>query len=237
MIIATESHLFSCFCIKAEGGIGTAFVFQSKSGSFFVTAQHVLGGASVGSYIYVKKPNEWCKFEIIAIYAHPEKYDIAMFKLALLNPVVSHLFGHPHDPKISLGEELKFLGFPHGLENTAASKLGFSTPLLKTAFFSGMIVESASGRSWLILDGLNNPGYSGAPIWTRGAHDARPALLGVISGYRVEDRSKSRVYEAHQDGRELATPNLFVKPNSGIIHAVAYSELLRLVAAADMLDC
>ena len=229
MILASPSHLFTCFCIRGEGGVGTAFAFNHGSTTFFLTAAHVLGGAALGSFVYLKRPSDWLRCELSEVRPHPSGCDASMFSIKGLEVEVDHHFTHRDDPKLHLGDELKFTGFPHGLENTAASPLGFSTPLVRTAFFSGVVVDKVSGASLLILDGLNNPGYSGGPVWSSGAEASRPHLLGLISGYRVEERGKSRVYEALPEGAERALENMFVKPNSGMIHAIPYADLAQLI--------
>lgn len=232
MILSSASHLFSCFCIKGEGGIGTAFLYQKDGLTFFITAQHVLGRASAGGYIYIKKPSGWSKFELNGVTIHPEGQDAATFGLLDFDITISHSFSHPADEPLALGQELKFIGFPHGLENTASSPSGFSTPLVRTAFFSGLIIDPSTDKKLLLLDGLNNPGYSGGPVWAPGSTTDKPSLLGLISGYRIEDRGKSRVYELSEQG-ERPTDNLFVKLNSGIIHAIDYADLMKLVNASE----
>lgn len=235
MIIASSSHLFSCFCIKGEGGIGTAFAYRTEGRTFFLTAKHVLGNALAGGFVFFKTPAEWLRFELTGVIAHPHGQDAASFGVIGLDVPVEHEFTFPNEPKIGLGQELKFTGFPHGLENTAPSYLGFSTPLVRTAFFSGAIVDPKNSRRLLILDGLNNPGYSGGPIWAPGPTETQPTLLGLISGYRIEERGKSLVYEQKGD-LERPVDQLFVKPNSGMIHAIDYADLQVLVAASDVVN-
>ncbi|WP_312490156.1 trypsin-like peptidase domain-containing protein [Sphingomonas sp.] len=228
MILSSASHLFSCFCIKGEGGIGTAFVYHKNGLTLFVTAQHVLGHAVAGGFIYVKKPSGWAKFELNGVTSHPAGQDAATFGLVDFDITISHKFSYPGESPLALGQEIKFIGFPHGLENTASSPSGFSTPLVRTAFFSGVIIDPSTGKKLLILDGLNNPGYSGGPVWAPGPTQDEPTLLGLISGYRIEDRGKSLVYELSEAG-ERPTDNLFVKLNSGIIHAIDYADLMVLL--------
>jgi len=232
MILSSASHLFSCFCIKGEGGIGTAFLYQKDGLTLFVTAQHVLGRASAGGFVYLKKPSGWTKFELNGVTIHPEGQDAATFGLSNFDITIPHRFTHPADGPLGLGQELKFIGFPHGLENTASSPSGFSTPLVRTAFFSGVIVDPSTHKKLLILDGLNNPGYSGGPVWAPGPTPDEPSLLGLISGYRIEERGKSLVYEASAAG-ERPTDNLFVKLNSGIIHAIDYADLMKLLVISE----
>lgn len=232
MILSSASNLFSCFCIRAEGGIGTAFLYQKDGITLFVTAQHVLGHASAGSFIYLKKPTGWSKFELNGVTVHPDGQDAATFGLIDFDITISNKFNYHTEIPLALGQEIKFVGFPHGLENTAPNPSGYSTPLVRTAFFSGVIIDPATNKKLLILDGLNNPGYSGGPVWAPGPTHDQPTLLGLISGYRIEERGKSLVYEFSADG-ERPTDNLFVKLNSGIIHAIDYADLMVLLKSSD----
>lgn len=232
MIIASTSHLFSCFCIKGEGGIGTAFAYHHGERTFFLTAKHVLRNAMAGGFVYLKTPSNWKRFELSGTTAHPNGQDAATFGLVGFHITVEHEFTHENEPGLGLGQELKFTGFPHGLENTAASDTGYSTPLVRTAFFSGIVISPINKSRLLILDGLNNPGYSGGPIWAPGPTAQQPTLLGLISGYRVEERGKSLVYKKDKDG-ESPADGLYVKPNSGMIHAIDFADIQLLVGVSD----
>ena len=86
-------------------------------------------------------------------------------------------------------------------------------PLVRTAYFSGIV--NLDGHDIMLLDGFNNPGYSGGPVFTVGL-DGKPALAGVISGYRFEIESHGAIYQKNPDGQETALPDLYVKPNSGM---------------------
>jgi hypothetical protein len=167
---------------------------------------------------------------------HSEGQDVSVFSVAGIDVDVRHKFSHKNDPKIFAGQELKFTGFPHGLENTVTNPLGFSTPLVRTAFLSGAILDSATDNTLLVLDGLNNPGYSGGPVWAPGPRLDAPTLLGVISGYRVELKSKSGVFRDIGDGAEEKIDKMFVKPNSGMIHAVPFSDLAKLVSGVSVFN-
>ncbi|WP_294196187.1 serine protease [uncultured Sphingomonas sp.] len=216
--------------IRSEGGQGTAFVYGSGTQTCFVTAAHVLAGAREGGFILMRRYGEWKSFPLTMVSVHPDGQDLALFAVSGLVLDIEHAFIHPNDPKLYPGQELKFTGFPHGLENLIDSPMGFSTPLVRTAFLSGTIILPDKGGALLVLDGLNNPGYSGGPVWAPGPTLEQPTLLGVISGYRVELKSKSRVYKDLGEKREAEIPDLFVKPNSGMIHAVPYAELVKLAA-------
>jgi hypothetical protein len=228
MLIASASHLHTCVSIRSEGGQGTAFAYGRGTRSCFVTAAHVLAGSQEGGFIQIRRHGDWQSFPLTMVSPHRGGQDIALFAVSGLVLDLQHDFSHPDDPKLYPGQELKFTGFPHDLENLIDSPMGFSTPLVRTAFLSGTIKLSDPDRTLLVLDGLNNPGYSGGPIWAPGPELDKPSLLGIVSGYRVELKSKIKVYKDLGGGLEEEVSGLFVKPNSGMIHAVPYSELKKL---------
>lgn len=227
MISITTTYLETSFCLKGEGGVGTAFGLSHEGENWLVTAKHNLKAAGIGNKVFLRRECGWEPFEIKEIRVHATQ-DVSAMKLAGLNfspPAESPVGADNWD--IEIGGQLKFLGFPHGLHNTYNSPLGFNTPLVRTAHFSG-VISSPTGNL-LVLDGFNNPGYSGAPVWYAGRTKSQLHLLGVVSGYRVEERSKSNVFRDHGDGKETPETGLFVKPNSGMIHAVPTADLISII--------
>lgn len=97
------------------------------------------------------------------------------------------LFGAAHPLEIStanmiLSEDVYFLGFPFGLSNDSADlNAQFPIPLVKKG-----IISAFSGKdSPILLDGHNNPGFSGGPV----VRCSKPnQVIGVISAYRSEWR-------------------------------------------------
>lgn len=236
MIFPSASHIYNCMNVRSEGGQGTAFIYGTGAKTFFLTARHVLGGSAPDGFIYLKKDGDWAAYMLTMVEHHAGGQDLSAFAIKGLKTKVDYAFSSPQDPKVYPGQEVKFTGFPHGLENTIISPNGFSTPLVRTAFLSGLIVQG-SGLNLLILDGLNNPGYSGGPIWAPGPSVENPSLLGVVSGYRVELKSKSRVYKDRGDGTEETLPNIFIKPNSGMIHAIPYADVISLSSSIKVYNC
>jgi len=222
-IFLGTNQMCGCVQIRTSSAVGTAFAFGSGYNSYFLTANHNLMGVAEGENILFRKEGDWQTFVIDRIYRHPDGDDVAAFTLIGVHWKVSDDL----TPAFGLwpGGEVKFLGFPHGLENSYPSETGFSTPFVRTAYFSGDYMHN--GKAYMMLDGFNNPGYSGAPIYAR-ADNGQPSIVGIISGYRVEEKSKSGVFELNSSGQERPIEGLFVKPNSGMIHAVGL-ERVRLL--------
>lgn len=224
-IVLGSSQMSCCVQIRTSAAVGTAFVFGSGLNSYFLTAGHNLQAVAESENVLFKRGNDWQSFEIDKIFRHPDGDDVAAFTLIGIQWKV----GDDLLPKFGLspGGEVKFLGFPHGLESNYPSETGFSSPFVRTAFLSGIYLHE--GRELMMLDGFNNPGYSGGPIYAR-ADNGTPSLAGIISGYRIEEKSKSIVYELSSDGMEKRSDSLFVKINSGMIHAVAIGRIEPLLS-------
>ena len=98
------------------------------------------------------------------------------------------LFGAAHQllttsDNMTLGDDVYFVGFPFGLfADGDRMNAGFPLPLVKKAIVSAFYVEDGL----ILLDGHNNPGFSGGPV-LRGP--AAKQVIGVVSGYRFERRN------------------------------------------------
>jgi hypothetical protein len=89
---------------------------------------------------------------------------------------------------VTMGQDVYFLGFPFGLSTEAGNiNRNLPLPLVKKACLSGRAGTKEHGI-WL-LDGFNNPGFSGGPVVARlPCSDLRSPLhlIAVISGYRFQ---------------------------------------------------
>ena len=224
-----DGEMQGCVQMRTPAGAGTAFAYGSEFDSFFLTASHNLVSTVEGDNVLFSRPDGWTDLVVDRVWHHPDGDDLAAFTIRDFRWKVEK-DANQRKFNLSIGEELKFIGFPHGLTGNYPTLNGFSTPFVKTASFSG--VYAVGNRRWNMLDGINNPGFSGGPIYAKSTEDGVPALFGVISGYRVEERSKSLVYQKDENGDEHPVEGLYTKPNSGMIHAVGrdkIEEIIRLV--------
>jgi len=203
----------NCFRLKSSGGIGTTFLYGDERGCVFFTAAHVVKGVKAGERIFLKRPDDWEPFTVRDVVQDDEGHDIAAFTVDDI--AVPNAKFPRGEIGLLPGDELKFLGFPHGLESGYPSEVGFATPLVRTVNFSGSIL--INDVPIVVFDGFNNPGYSGGPVyWISPSGD--PLLLSIIAGYRREIGESSHVYRKDSDGVEHPHPELFVRPNSGMIY-------------------
>jgi hypothetical protein len=94
-----------------------------------------------------------------------------------------------------------FLGFPYGvLSGVIFGDAGHPLPLVKRALFS-----SFAGEAYL-LDGHNNPGFSGGPVVFGRGGDIPNCVGAVVSSYRFSpepvflDRSETALTYRYNTG-------------------------------------
>lgn len=206
------SQMNYTFQIKTSRGTGTCFLANDDNGFFFVTAAHIVEGTLKGDTIYLAHKDGWISQCIREIRKSPSGYDIAAFTTEMKVVGVIPKFLDP--PGLMPGQPMAFLGFPHGLQTNYPNANGYLSPLVRTAYFSGVV--EINGLRMLILDGFNNPGYSGAPVYTTNDQgDAQ--LFAVISGFKFENPDLGSVHKRTEDG-VTKLPDLFVNLNSGMIY-------------------
>jgi len=75
-------------------------------------------------------------------------------------------------------QDVFFLGFPYDIvPNLLFGSGGFPMPLVRKA------IVAAMDRDTLILDGHNNPGFSGGPVCFFRPNEGAARIAGVVSGY------------------------------------------------------
>jgi hypothetical protein len=85
-------------------------------------------------------------------------------------------------------QDVYFLGFPFGLQSEIKElNDDFPIPFVKKAILSNFLLEGK--RKILLLDGHNNPGFSGGPVVYLNVKKGVFQLAGIISGYRAETRN------------------------------------------------
>jgi hypothetical protein len=215
------------FHIQTQRGLGTCFLYGNANGLFFLTAAHVLEGTMAGEKVNFRHEDGWIPRTITAIFVHPSGYDLAVF---VTDDVITGEIHFDATFAVMPGQPMKFLGFPHGLNSNYPSRLGFMSPLVRTAYWSGII--ETKGLSLNVLDGFNNPGYSGGPVFCCG-EDGEPKLFGVISGYRWESEAHSKVYKKNEQGEFEPLEDYIVRPNSGMIYVVGKGEYDILLNVVD----
>ena len=196
---------------------GTCFTVDVHNRRYLVTARHLVETIRARDIVEIQHDDKWTAVEV-ELVGHGE----GSVDISVLAP--QSLFGATHPLVITtahlqLAEEVYFLGFPYGLWFDAGElNAGFPMPLVKRATVSAMYFET--GR--MLLDGHNNPGFSGGPV-VRRWNGREQVVIGVVSGYRHET---SHVV----DSSDKPGPYTYVM-NTGIVIVWDSRNLNELIAA------
>jgi hypothetical protein len=188
----TSNALQRTLHIKHGESSATGFAIDYDGRQYLITAKHVVeGGFDVArpATIEIFHDNRWKALSVALVGEAKGPIDIAVFA-----PKIQLAPTHPLPPTTAnafLGQDTYFLGFPFGLQaNIGALNRDLPLPLVKRAVLSAFLTEPDGTQIWL-LDGFNNPGFSGGPVLY--APDARrPSSLNVgavISAYRYAEAS------------------------------------------------
>ena len=214
----TTNVIQRTFQLRFGGGTGTCFTVDHKGRQYLVTAKHCIEGLADGDTIELFRDDEWKRMPVSLVGHGQGDVDISVVAPPQqLSPV------HPLPATTAhmvYGQDVFFLGFPFGLASHSKDlNGGFPFPLVKKATLSAI---DFGPNAVMLLDGLNNPGFSGGPVvFTKpGSAKLDYSVAAVISAYRF-----NRVSVDH--GR-LPTP-LTVNENTGIIIAYSINHAVTLI--------
>jgi len=149
----------------------------------------------------------------------PSPVDVAVLSPPMQISPSHHL---PADAgNIYLSQDIYFLGFPYGLKIEVGPELNrdFPLPLVKKGIISSMAFNQEY-LDYFLLDGHNNPGFSGGPVVAYELDKKELKAIGIISGYRYE---WSDVFVQGQP------VSLKYKENTGIIVAYCIRHATELI--------
>jgi hypothetical protein len=123
------------------------------------------------------------------------------------------------------GQDVHFLGFPYGLLGKyTLTHQGYPHPFVKKA-----TVSLFQSDEIFLLDGHNNPGFSGGPVvFSDHAWTTNNKVFAVISEYMSVDQP---VLAKDDTGHAEPSQSLVVDSNTGIIVAWAVDFAVQLARA------
>lgn len=222
--MVTSEIIQQVFSIRSEFGSGTAFTVRVDNRQYLVTARHVLDGDAAApipqeSSLEVHRAGKWwaLPFKLVCITKDPSDIAVVALPQALVN-----------FPEVELGtrgliygQEVYFLGFPYGWQgDVGAFNNDFPLPYVKRAIVSMLDRPSVP---MLVLDGINNAGFSGGPVTFRN-QAGKWQIAAVVSGYNSVRES---VFEANTDRPADYT----VDQNTGLIDATPLESVLTSIRA------
>lgn len=214
----TSNAIHRTFRIRFGSSVGTCFTIDVDGRQYLITAKHVLPNVPATGAVQVHHQRDWRNLNYELTGVGSGEVDIAVLSPETqLSPALSL---PPVSEGIIFGQSVFFLGFPYGI----ATELGpinrdFPLPLVKGGLLSA-IMRGDNGEQLLLVDGHNNPGFSGGPLLFAkpGSNDLNVA--GVISAYRF---NREPVYAGD-------TPTaLTYLYNTGIIIVYAIEQATELI--------
>lgn len=194
--------------IQSSHGRRVRYGFYHRGGQSPVLdhSENVIASSSPSGTIEIFHDNKWVSSPYRLIQVEPEAVDIAVLaldqQLGAVLPVTLGMKG------AFLSEAVFFVGFPYGssIEGGVVNS-GYPLPLVKHGIIAAFFNQE--GRPF-IIDGINNPGFSGGPV-VIAPNPQNPNIIGVVSGYRAS------VEPVFQQGQK--NPNLSVQTNTGLLIA------------------
>ena len=185
---------------------GTAFTVDGPGGQYLVTAAHLI---PAGDEVHLTCTRRGVRREVHGRSLPMEHEDVDIVVVPLSSPLTPPDLPLPaKSDGMWFGQDAYFLGFPLGLGFDIGDDAQF--PLPKWCLISGQVRGPEPTRSVYLLDGFNDPGFSGGPVvyWPDEDSCRDGALMhdaAVVSGFWPEDVEQPEGWN--------------VRANSGIITA------------------
>jgi hypothetical protein len=203
--------LTNTFLIKFRESIGTAFIVLVDDKEYLITAKHVVKNIHDEDIIAIMREGKWLNISVKTIHCEDKQIDIIAlvlpFQLSYLRPV------NPSSSGITFSQSVLFLGFPYGMTSIYL-KDGVPLPLIKKGICSAKI------NSLIIVDGHNNPGFSGGPVLFYNLNTGNLQIASVISSYMIHP---DKVFNNKED------TGLIAESNSGIIFSYVIEPIIEAI--------
>jgi S1-C subfamily serine protease len=173
------------FRISTGSQSGTCFTVDVDGRQYIVTAKHVIAGLADPLPIRVHYAQRWHELQCRLVGVTSDEIDIAV--LAHTKTISPQLELTPTTSDMYLSQDVYFLGFPYGWHaEVGALNNDFPLPIVKKACVS-MISLLPGAPRLLLLDGHNNPGFSGGPVvFAPPDTNAATRVAGVVSAFRYQ---------------------------------------------------
>jgi hypothetical protein len=168
-------------------GTATAFTIDVDGREYLITAKHVVQELKETDKIDVFMNDAWAPLDV-KVFRCADPVDIAV----LIPPhQLTVNFDLPFDKaSYFFGQDAYFLGFPYGIQMPVHGANGpYPLAVIKRGTISAQITVDVSKKEiQILLDGYNNPGFSGGPIVYRDLNQNTVTLnlAGVVSGFKPE---------------------------------------------------
>ncbi len=216
----TSNVIHRVLYIRHDGGTATAFTLDIDGRQYIVTARHVVETLTDSGAIDIFANGNWQSNAVRLVGHAPGERDISV--LAIERQITpTQLTLEPTSKGVIYGQDVFFLGFPYGLLGKfLLAEHGHPLPLVKRA-----TVSLFQSDEVFLLDGHNNPGFSGGPVvfTTPGTNEYK--VFGVVSAYKSVEQG---VLAGGQQVYASVGQPLVVPDNTGIIVAWAIDFAVQL---------
>lgn len=229
----------------------TAFTLDVDGREYLITAKHVVAGYKDEGTVDIEANGQWKPLGF-KVFKCDDPVDIAVL-IPQFQLTVN--FDFANQGGVEIGQDAYFLGFPY---NIGIPTNGYNGPypmaIVKRGTFSAMIpITTVKNATQILLDGHNNPGFSGGPIVFRdfAAPGYVMRIIGVVSGFQPEvvptmhehtipsadkasEKAKSEPWRINRrsDGTwfEYVDNGDYVPLNTGIVYGYGIQPALDLIA-------
>ena len=219
-MVPTSNILLRTFRIAHGGQTGTCFTVDVDDRQYLVTAKHLVESVDGLCMVQIFQHGTWKNLQTELVGHGAGSNDVTV--LAPVTQLSGRYPLHATTVGLALGEDVLFLGFPYGLANEIGELSNyFPVPLVKKGIVSALQYE---GAEVLLLDGHNNPGFSGGPVVYKSTTDRLGSMtvVGVVSGYL---RTSEPVYDSGEESK------LSYSYNTGIVKAHYIEDAIDLIHA------
>jgi hypothetical protein len=210
----TANVIYRVFRIKYGNSTGTAFAIDIDARQYLVTARHVLEGFGDEDTVEIFCNNQW-KTHLAKLVGNAEgDIDISVLTIARELPPSRPLPLPAESKGLGYGQDVFFLGFPYGLLSKYTlhpSEGAYPLPLVKKAIVSNFDADV------FLLDGHNNPGFSGGPVVFKPIGSNEFKVAGVISGFQSVEQP---VFDGKSETPFVYQYNTGIIVSYDICHAV-----------------
>ena len=174
------------FRIQYGRSTATCFTIDANNKQYIVTAKHALPETGENIKIQISHDGLWKKIDCNVVGIGTGEVDIIV--LAPSQVLSLSEKPEPSSKKMFLSQDAYFLGFPYDLPfDIGEMNNYFPLPLVKKACVSMFKFDKEKKMEYMLLDGHNNPGFSGGPVvYSIPGQPNNVKIAGVISGYKFE---------------------------------------------------
>ena len=213
----TANVIYRVFRLKVGLETGTAFTIEEGGREYLVTARHIAHSLEGKCQVEVFRGGGWTPLEVTTVGHAPRDVDISVLAPAERLMPTRQLPLPASSEGLTYGQEAYFLGFPYGIGDGFLKETGHPVPFVKR-----LTVSTLFGKPYL-LDGHNNPGFSGGPVVFCPPARKEFQVAAVVSGYQSARAS----VRDHED----KDTEFHLRENTGIVVAYDVNEAVALIRA------